>query len=123
MIEELKKLGLNADEGLERVMGDEALYEMMLGMFLDSVQDNPISPEEFEGEELEGLIKKAHMLKGVAGNLALTPLFKSYTETLEFLRAGQAKKARAEFERMLPLQEEILACIRRHTDGSGENEF
>jgi HPt (histidine-containing phosphotransfer) domain-containing protein len=115
MIEELKKLGLNAKEGLERVLGDEELYEMMLGMFLDSVQDNPVSPKDFMGEEQEELIKRVHTLKGVAGNLAITPLFKGYTRTLEFLRAGQPKQAQEEYERISLLQEEILACIRRHT--------
>ena len=116
MIEELKKLGLNAKEGLERVLGDEELYEMMLGMFLDSARDNPVRVEDFAGEERDELIKRVHTLKGVAGNLAMTPLFEGYTKILEFLRAGQPEQAQGEFERILPLQEEILACIRRHMD-------
>ena len=114
MIEELKKLGLNAKEGLERVLGDEELYEMMLGMSR-SGQEQPVSPKAFMGEEQEELIKRVHTLKGVAGNLAITPLFKGYTRTLEFLRAGQPKQAQEEYERISLLQEEILACIRRHT--------
>ena len=50
LLEELKQSGVNVDEGLERVMGDRDLYEMMLGMFVDSVRDNPIALEEFDGE-------------------------------------------------------------------------
>ncbi len=114
MIEELKGMGLEIDEGLDRVMGDTSLYEMMLGMFVDSVRDHPIHPEDFNGGDLEALIKTAHALKGVTGNLAITPLFEGYTKTLVHLRAGQTEEAKAEFERLLPTQTKILACINRH---------
>lgn len=36
LFEELKDLGVDVEEGLERVMDDEPLYEMMLGMFIDT---------------------------------------------------------------------------------------
>ena len=114
MIEELKNLGLDIDEGLDRVMGDASLYEMMLGMFVDSVRNNPVSPADFDGGDVDALIKAVHTLKGVTGNLAITPLFDGYTQTLVLLRAGQVKEAKAEFERMQPAQAEILACINRH---------
>lgn len=42
--EELEKLGVDVDEGLDRVMGDESLYEMMLGMFLEAVEESSIEP-------------------------------------------------------------------------------
>ena len=112
LIESLKNLGVNADEGLERVMGDTSLYEMMLGMFVDAVRDNPVSLEDFSGANLDDLIKRIHTLKGVTGNLALTPLFTGYNESLILLRAGQADKAKAEFEKILPIQAEIVNCIK-----------
>ena len=114
LIEELKSLGANVDEGLDRVMGDHDLYEMMLGMFISSVGDNPISTDEFDSADLDGLIKKVHMLKGVTGNLALTPLFNSYTEILGQLRAGQAKDAKKGYETLLGVQKLVLDCIQRN---------
>ena len=113
LMEELKNLGVNVDEGLNRVMGDASLYEMMLGMFVDSVRDNPVSPEDFDGADLEGLTKRVHMLKGVTGNLSITPLFNGYNQSLVLLREGQPAKAREEFSRILPAQAEIIDCIRR----------
>ena len=113
LIEELKNLGVNVDEGLERVMGDGSLYEMMLGMFVDAVRDNPVSAVDYDGANLDELIKRVHMLKGVTGNLALTPLFNGYNQSLILLRAGKAADAKAEFERLAPIQTEIIACINK----------
>lgn len=112
LLEELKQSGVNVDEGLERVMGDRDLYEMMLGMFVDSVRDNPIALEEFDGE-LEPLIQKVHLLKGVTGNLSLTPVYNGYQNALTLLRGGQAAAAREELERLLPIQANLIDCIQR----------
>ena len=112
LLDELRGLGVNVDEGLDRVMGDNSLYEMMLGMFVDAIAATPISPEEFSGSDLDELIRKVHTLKGTTGNLSLTPLFDGYMETLGLLRNGQPAQARAEFERMLPVQEKIVNCIK-----------
>ena len=117
LLEELKNLGVNVDEGLDRVMGDNALYEMMLGMFVDSVNNNPVSPEDFSGAGLSTQIERVHTLKGVTGNLSMTPLLERYTRALGLLRAEQAAEARKEFEQLLPVQAEITDCIKRHTGG------
>lgn len=114
LIEELKGLGVDVNEALDRVMGDEDLYVMMLGMFLSSVAENPVSPEDFNGADLEGLTKRVHTLKGITGNLGLTPLFNSYTESLGLLRSGDGKGAKAVYEKLLPVQTSIIDCIQRH---------
>ena len=113
LTQSLKNMGVNVDEGLDRVMGDTSLYEMMLGMFVDSVRDNPVSLEDFDGADLEDLTKRVHILKGVTGNLAITPLFNGYNQSLVLLREGQAAEAREEFARILPVQTEIIDCIKR----------
>lgn len=114
MIDELKGMGLDIDEGLDRVLGDASLYEMMLGMFVDSVRDNPIQAEDFDKGDLDGLVKQVHTLKGVTGNLALTPLYNGYNQALTLLRAGNAKEAKAEYEKLVPVQRDILDCIKRN---------
>ena len=114
LMESLKSLGVDVNEGLDRVMGDESLYEMMLGMFLDSVRDNPVSLEDFDGAGLDDLIKRIHTLKGVTGNLAITPLFNGYNQALVLLREGKAAEAKAEFKKVLPVQAQIVDCINQH---------
>lgn len=116
-MEELKNLGVDTDEGLDRVMGDTDLYEMMLGMFIDSVNTNPVKVEDFDGSDVNELIERVHMLKGVTGNLAITPLFINYTEVLGLLRSGKNGEAKERFQQMLPVQAKVLECISRHKDG------
>lgn len=112
--EELEKLGVNVTEGVDRVMGDEPLYEMMLGMFLDSIKEAQILYGDFEKEDPEELIRQVHMLKGMTGNLSLTPLFDGYVEILGLLRDGKIKEAGQGMGRLLPVQEKIAECIERH---------
>ena len=91
MMEELNALGANTKEGMDRVMGDADLYKMMLGIFVDSLQADPVREEEFDGAGLDDLCRKVHTLKGTTGNLSLTPLFDAYMEILGLLRAGQRR--------------------------------
>lgn len=113
-MEELRGLGADVDEGLDRVMGDRDLYTMMLGMFQGTVDENAVSLEDFDAGDLEELTKRIHSLKGITGNLALTPLFNRYTEILGQLRAGQAKEGKAGYEQLMPIQDAFLDCIQRH---------
>ena len=114
MIEELKSMGVNVDEALDRVMGDTDLYGMMLGMFLSSLAENPVEPGDFDGGNLDDVIRRVHTLKGVTGNLGITPLFNGYNEMLGQLRGGQAREAKATFERIQPIQTKVVECIKRH---------
>lgn len=111
LLEELKSLGVDVDEGLDRVMGDSSLYEMMLGMFIDSVNGNRIHPADFDGEDLVELTERVHMLKGVTGNLSMIPLFTQYTQVLDLLRAGRPQEAKDVFVQFQPVQKEIMDCI------------
>ena len=114
LLEELKDLGTDVSQGMERVMGDSSLYEMMLGMFVSSVQENHVTLEDFDGGDLEDVIRRVHTLKGVTGNLAITPLFNGYTEILGLLRSGDAQTAKKQFEQVLTIQGKVLDCINRY---------
>lgn len=113
-MEELKQLGVDVQEGVDRVVGDESLYQMMLGMFLDVVSSNPIQSEDFDGDVFEELTERVHTLKGAAGNLSILPLFTRYTEILELLRDGRASEAKSVFMKAEPIQKNIVDCIRRN---------
>ncbi len=115
LLEELKELGVDVNEGLERVMDDEPLYETLLGMFLDKVNSNPIEIGDFEAESLDELIGRVHTLKGLTGNLAITPLFEGYMQVLDLLRTNHAGEAVKVYERILPVQTAITECIKRNT--------
>ena len=111
---ELESLDVNVKEGLERVMGDADLYAMMLDMFVTAIDTTPIQPEDFDGGTLDDLIGKIHTLKGTTGNLSIQPLFTRYTQSLTLLRESKPAEAKAAYVELLPIQDKILECIRRH---------
>lgn len=113
LLDELKASGANVEEGLERFMGNAGLYERMLAKLPDMIEATAINGG-FGDEGVEELIEKTHSIKGVTGNLSLTPLYEAYTKIVDLLRMGKVEDASRVYREMLPAQEEILACIRKH---------
>lgn len=113
LIDDLKSLGVNTDEALQRFMGKSELYEKMLGKLTAAINDVPVMPA-FDAEDYQKALESAHTLKGVTGNLSVTPLFEGYAKTVDLLRAGEPLKARQVYEEMLPVQKEILNCIEKY---------
>lgn len=113
LLEELKALGVNVDEGLARINGNEKLYTRLLGTFVKSLEANAVQPD-FDAADCETMIEKTHTIKGTSGNMSITPIYEAYSEIVDLLRTGQAEQARPLIEKILPVQEEILQCIKKH---------
>lgn len=113
LLGELKALGVNIDEGMERMMGNTSLYERMLGKFVKMMKDLEVSPD-FDENDYAGIIEKAHTIKGASGNLSVTPVYEAYTEIVDLLRSAKPQQAKEVLKNILPVQEEILACIEKH---------
>ena len=82
----LKAYGGNVEEGLSRCMNDEAFYLRMVQMMLSDHSMDKLEAAIHEGN-LDAAFEAAHALKGVAGNLSLTPLYEADLELTECLRA------------------------------------
>lgn len=113
LMEELIESGVNVDEALERFMNNAALYERMLGKLVDAVNSTEVMPA-FEAQDYETALTNAHTLKGVMGNLSITPLYSAYTDIVRLLREDKPEQARKVLEEVLPVQEKIIACIERY---------
>ena len=85
-IEALRSYGANVDEGLQRCMG---MTEFYLKMVERSAKDTKIGELETEinAGDLDRAFETAHAMKGVFGNLALTPLYEPVCEITELLRS------------------------------------
>lgn len=89
-VSELKAIidayGGDYDAAIERFMGDEDFYRQMLDML---AQDSSVVrlKDALDIHELDEAFSAAHELKGVAGNLGLTPLFESLDSIVEPLRS------------------------------------
>ena len=85
-IEELKALGANVETGLSRCMGKEDLYLKLVGMGLGDVKFEELG-SALEAGDLERAFELCHALKGVIGNLSITPLYQALSELTEKLRS------------------------------------
>lgn len=115
MLEELKSLGVDVDDGLKRVMGKEKLYIKLFGTFVKTIEGQIVRPD-FDISECEETIEKVHSIKGTSGNLSITPIYEAYTQILNQLRGGEIEAARAGIRNVLPIQEEIVNCIKKHME-------
>lgn len=84
-IEKLREYGANVEEGLNRCMNNEAFYLKLVNLFLMKNDFNKLK-EAIDNNNLEEGFKAAHALKGVLGNLSLTPLSNIIYEMTELLR-------------------------------------
>ena len=113
MLEELKNLGANTDEGLRRFMNNAPFYQRMLGKFVPNAESTEVMAF-LESGDYEKALANAHTLKGVTGNLSLTPLFNAYDEIVTALRANDPDTAKQKMEETIPIQQAILACIKNY---------
>lgn len=114
LMQELKDLGANPDEGVKRMAGNSSLYERMLVKLKDMIKNSSVRMD-FDNNDYEDIIEEAHAIKGAAGNLAITPLYESYSEFVKLLREKQPEQAKEVFAKALPVQDAILECIERHS--------
>lgn len=85
-IEKLKEFGANTEEGLNRCFGNETLYLKLVNTIPDEKQFDRLSSAVSENDP-GSAFEAAHALKGVLGNLSLTPLYLPVIEITELLRA------------------------------------
>lgn len=104
-IEQLKSLGCNVEEGLARCMNNETFYLMLVNKFISSTDLTNLE-NAIKNKDLDTAFKEAHSLKGVAGNLSLTPLFETLVKMVEPLR----KKEDMDY---LPLFKEVSDYINK----------
>ncbi len=83
--ETLAQGGIDVEEALERVMGNEDLLDRLLGMFLADTQFDNLQTA-IEAHDEEKAIAAVHSLKGTCGNLSMTILFELTTRQLALLR-------------------------------------
>ena len=87
-IDALKEYGANVDEGLSRCMNNEALFLKLVAIIPGEPNFDKLK-ESLEAGNLDAAFESAHALKGVTGNLSLTPLYDPLVEITELLRARE----------------------------------
>lgn len=85
LLEKLKEYGVDVDAAVARFVGKKDLYTKFLLKFLDDTSYNGLA-ESIENQKYPEAFEYAHSLKGVCGNLNLSPLTEQVTEMTEILR-------------------------------------
>ncbi len=113
LLQDLKVIGINTDEGVQRMGGNASLYQKMLVKLKDMIKDSPVRMD-FDVNDYADIIDAAHAIKGAAGNLAITPIYELYTEFVKLLREQQPEEAKKTLEKALPVQNAFVDCIEKY---------
>ncbi len=87
-IDALKEFGADTDMGVRRCAGREALYLKLVAKIPGDKGFGALK-EAIAAKDLNAAFEAAHGLKGILGNLSLTPLFENVNDMTEHLRAGE----------------------------------
>ena len=111
-IEKLREYGANVEEGLGRCMNNETFYLRLVNMAAGDGGFARLSEALEKGDRKEAF-EAAHALKGMLGNLALTPVSAPAARLTELLRGesdgDQTEECRA-------LQKEMEEACRKLQD-------
>mgnify|MGYP002627413296 CR=1 FL=1 len=107
-IAKLQEYGVNTKEGLARCMNMEKFYFRMLGMGLKNDSFDKLEKSLADGN-LEEAFEQAHALKGVVGNLAITPIFLPLSNLTESLRAKESLDYVTLYKPIKELRDKLVA--------------
>ena len=85
-VEALKEFGADTEKGLAMCMGNEALYLRLAGSVPNEAGFEKLA-QSINAKDYDAAFEAAHALKGVLGNLSLTPMFEKASEITDLLRA------------------------------------
>ena len=107
-IDILKENGVNTQEGLSRCLGKEDFYIRLVNMALKDPGFEKLS-SAVAAKDLDAAFEAAHGLKGVLGNLALTPMYDPAAEVTELLRAHTDMDYTPYLEKILSERDKLAA--------------
>ena len=97
----LRTFGANVDEGVARCVNNEPFYLKMVGKAIDETAAKlPLLKEAVNAGNLDVAFEICHGLKGILGNLSLTPLFAIAGEMSDLLKNHQEADYPAYYERL-----------------------
>ncbi len=107
-IESLKAAGANVEEGLSRCLNKEDFYLKMVNIGLNNQNFQLLGPA-LEAKDFDRAFELCHSLKGVIGNLSLTPLYDLICSLTELLRSRTDADYSELYNQIITMQKELLA--------------
>jgi HPt (histidine-containing phosphotransfer) domain-containing protein len=110
LTEELEAYGVNLTEVMERFVNDEEFYADCLLSFMEDPSFEALG-SALEEQNFSEAFDYAHTLKGVAGNLGLTPLFNAICGIVEPLRSKEFSNVGGLYKTVLDEKERLQNLI------------
>ncbi len=107
-IENLRTFGADVEDGLARCINKEDFYLKMVNMGLGDERFTEL-PKAIEAGDTDRAFELAHALKGVIGNLALTPMYEPVCKLTELLRHKEPGDYMALCKEICKLRERLLS--------------
>lgn len=108
--EKLIACGVDYEGALARFMNNEELYVRFLKKFLAD-PNYELLTKSMEENDPEAALKSSHTLKGVAGNLSMTSLFKLTEEMVTDLRKDINSDISDVYEQIKANYSELISAI------------
>ena len=115
-IEILSQFGADTAEGLARCMNNEDFYLKMVETGLRDERFDTLRPV-LEAHDLDEAFEMCHAMKGVFGNLALTPIYDLISDMTELLRARKDMDYLPMFDEIKAQRDKLLAMAAEQEEG------
>lgn len=106
----LKEYGVKTNQGLERCCNMEAFYFKMITASVNDANFAKLG-KALEANDLQEAFEAAHALKGIAGNLALDPLYDAVCDIVEPLRNKTEMDYSEKYKKVMEAREKLAALI------------
>ncbi len=111
VIERLIQWGCDVPGALPRFIGDRDFYCRMLAM-LAGEEDFQKLGDALNAGDVKSSFDAAHTLKGVLGNIGLTPMYEEACSIVELLRAGRLEGTREHYNTLMRQEKELEALLK-----------
>lgn len=102
--------GADYTTGMTRCLNKEDFYFKMIKMVAANEKFDSLG-KALAAKDLKAAFDDAHALKGVVGNVALTPLFAAIEEIVEPLRRGEDNDYTATYAKIMDLKKKLDEII------------
>lgn len=105
--------GIDYEQGVNRFMGNTALYEKYALKFLDDTTFAQLK-EAMKAKDTDQAFAQAHTLKGVAGNLSFNVLLSKIVPVVEALRSKNMDLAEELFPAAVEEYDLLIKCLKEN---------
>ena len=110
LFEKLRQAECDVDGALARFLDDEELYVQFYGELLKDEAFAKLGEAIDNGKTYEAF-EYAHTLKGIIGNMGLTPLFETVCDIVEPLRINTLDGVKEKYDELLKQRETFAQFI------------